>query len=63
MHVQWQIGEGECCAVLLQEGPKEGIVVSFARPSLEQWEMDVVVGASGEYVCMCLCCAFKAVGA
>ena len=50
MHVQGQIGEGERRAVFLQEGPKEGIIVSFTCPGLERRKVGVIVGASGEYV-------------
>ena len=50
VHVQWQIGESEHRAVFLQEGLKEGIVVSFTCPRLERRKVGIIMGASGEYV-------------
>ena len=61
MYIQRQIGEGERRAVFLQESPKEGVVVSFACPSLERRKVDVVVGAGGEDVRACLHRAFGAI--
>lgn len=55
VHVQRQVSKGERRAVFFQEGPKEGVIVLLACPSLKQWKVDIVVGAGGEYVHMCLC--------
>ena len=61
MYIQWQVGEGERRAVFLQEGPKEGIIVSFTCPSLKRQKVDVIVGASSEDVRACLRRAFRAI--
>ena len=61
MDVQRQVGKSERHAIFLQEGPKEGVVVSFTCPSLKRWKVDVIVGASSEDVCACLRRAFRAV--
>ena len=63
MYVQRQVGEGKRRAVFFQESPKEGVVVSFACPNLKRRKMDAIMRAAGEYVCACLHCAFRAVGA
>ena len=53
----------QCSAIFLQEGPEEGVVVSFAGPSLERWQVNDVMGTAGEYMRACLRCAFVTVGA